>query len=92
MRPCESCAMAPRGVSVMALAEGWRCPSCGHCYAPRISECHFCGAQGAAYLLLECEHPEAEVVENCTGRRCGLCGEALPMRVPSEWVKGARWP
>ena len=26
------------------MSEGWRCPGCGHCYAPGVAECTYCPA------------------------------------------------
>lgn len=25
------------------MADGWKCPSCGRCYAPAVTQCRWCG-------------------------------------------------
>ena len=25
------------------MKKGWKCPECGHCYAPWVKECEHCG-------------------------------------------------
>ncbi|MCK9569765.1 hypothetical protein M0R72_12550 [Candidatus Pacearchaeota archaeon] len=32
----------------MPINNGWKCPGCGRCYAPHVSECKACNAKVAS--------------------------------------------
>ncbi len=33
------------------MNEGWRCPGCGRCYAPTMTECRYCGPDKATVTI-----------------------------------------
>ena len=39
---CRYTAPAPPPAPAPPVPAGWRCGTCGHCYAPWIPECHHC--------------------------------------------------
>jgi hypothetical protein len=39
---CQLCQFSPRTTSALPAATGWKCPGCGHSYAPWVPECHHC--------------------------------------------------
>lgn len=57
---------------------GWKCPGCGACYAPIITECRRCNApvtSAASTDVMRCIHLRQR--QDTSGRACMDCGEFL---------------
>jgi hypothetical protein len=54
--------------------EGWRCPGCGHCFAPFMTECPHCVTPSFTTSgSVVCEHEYG--AETSGGRVCRKCGQ-----------------
>jgi uncharacterized OB-fold protein len=71
------------------MSEGWKCPGCGRCYSPCVTECSRCGQPGltdtggTVIITDRCQCPFPFYIYETSGARCGNCGK--PIRDPWGW-------
>jgi hypothetical protein len=56
------------------LSTGWRCPGCGRCYAPFVSQCWICSAS----FTFSNAKPTEVVCQGCGYYPCRKTGTACP--------------
>lgn len=73
------------------MTDGWRCPGCGYCYAPTVSECPRCRPSIPTVVYVDgnagCLHQPGPITTS--GVYCVKCGMLLPPPAPPTITCGS---